>query len=64
MAERYLTEAELRAAESAEPTPGAGEFLAACRDTGREVAVVSNNSAPAIARYPRPNRVGIAGHAC
>ena len=58
LAERYLSDAELRAAETAEPTPGAGEFLRACRDTGRPVAVVSNNSEPAIVRYL--HRVGLA----
>jgi phosphoglycolate phosphatase len=49
--ERELTAAELKAAETAEATSGAGDFLAACRLTGRTVAVVSNNSAAAATRY-------------
>lgn len=43
--------AELVAADSAVPTPGAADFLTACRRTGRRVAMVSNNSAAAVARY-------------
>lgn len=58
LAERYLGGAELRAAETAEPTPGAAAFLVACRDTGRPVAIVSNNSAPAVTRYL--DQVGLA----
>lgn len=46
-----LTAAELKAAETAEATPGAGDFLAACRSTGRTAALVSNNSAAALAKY-------------
>lgn len=49
--ERELTNAEVKAAETAEGTPGAEEFLRACRSTGRTVAVVSNNSATAVAQY-------------
>lgn len=54
--EQELSRAELAAADTAEETPGAGAFLAACRATGRTVAVVSNNSAGAITRYL--NRLG------
>jgi phosphoglycolate phosphatase len=57
--EEALQLAEIRAAESATPTPGAAEFLAACRDTGRPVAVVSNNCLPAVVAYLE--RVGLAG---
>jgi HAD superfamily hydrolase (TIGR01509 family) len=49
--ERQLTDAELEATETATATPGAAEFLAACRATGRPVAVVSNNSAQAVRTY-------------
>ena len=49
--EQALQAAELTAAETALPTPGAAEFLTACHRTGRSVAVVSNNSAPAVYRY-------------
>jgi HAD superfamily hydrolase (TIGR01509 family) len=49
--EDELARAELAAAGSAAPTPGATEFLRACQATGRPVAVVSNNSAAAIRSY-------------
>lgn len=49
--ETALREAELTAAATAEPTPGADHFLAACHDTGRPVAIVSNNPHDAIATY-------------
>jgi phosphoglycolate phosphatase len=51
LVERQLTRAEVKAADTAEATPGAKAFLAACRSTGRTVAVVSNNSAAAVTRY-------------
>jgi phosphoglycolate phosphatase len=41
----------VKAADTAEATPGARAFLAACRSTGRTVAVVSNNSAAAVRRF-------------
>jgi len=46
-----LRDAEVEAANIAEPTPGAAEFLRACKAAGRPVAIVSNNSAPAIEAY-------------
>jgi beta-phosphoglucomutase-like phosphatase (HAD superfamily) len=49
--EAALRAAEVRAAGTAEPTPGAAEFLRACRATGRTVVIVSNNSADAIRAY-------------
>ena len=61
--EQTLRAAELQAADSAAPTPGAHEFLSACRTTGRPVAVVSNNSPQAVARYlDRANLVGLVQH--
>ncbi|MBV9162893.1 MAG: HAD family phosphatase [Pseudonocardiales bacterium] len=42
---------ELTAIASAAPTPGATETLHACHDTGRPVAIVSNNSEAAIRTY-------------
>lgn len=57
-AERALRTAELAAAETALPTPGSIEFLRACSGTGRRVAIVSNNSAPAVTRYL--DRLGLA----
>lgn len=49
--EGKLTAAESKAAETAEATAGAGAFLAACLATGRTVAIVSNNSAGAVAKF-------------
>lgn len=49
--EKRLRLAEIEAAATAEPTPGAAEFLAACQATGRPVAIVSNNTADAITAY-------------
>jgi len=46
-----LCRAELHAVESSAPTPGAAKFLDACQATNRPVAIVSNNSAPAIRAY-------------
>jgi phosphoglycolate phosphatase len=57
--EDALQVAEIKAAESATPTPGAAEFLAACQNIGRPVAVVSNNCLPAVEAYLQ--RVGLAG---
>lgn len=51
LVDKALTDAEVRAVATAEPTPGAREFLEACRATGRPVAIVSNNSAEAILTY-------------
>jgi phosphoglycolate phosphatase len=49
--ETNLRAAEREAVASAAPTPGTAEFLAACEAAGWPVAIVSNNSAPAIAAY-------------
>jgi HAD superfamily hydrolase (TIGR01509 family) len=49
--EDTLRAAELRAVETAMPTPGSRELMAAFKVRGRPVAIVSNNSAPAIATY-------------
>jgi len=38
----------MKAVESATPTPGAEEFLAACKDAGRQFAIVSNNTEASI----------------
>lgn len=55
--ERALTMAELQAATSAEPTPYAHEVLRAAHETGRTVAIVSNNSRPAIEAYLDAHRL-------
>ena len=56
--EHALQVAEIKAAESAAPTPGADEFLAACRDTKRPVAIVSNNCLPAVRAYLERSGLG------
>lgn len=42
---------EVAAATTAAPTPGAAETIQACHDTGRTVAIVSNNSDDAVHAY-------------
>lgn len=42
---------ELRGAAMSEPTPGVTEFLHACAESGRPVAIASNNAPEAIAAY-------------
>ncbi|ADB29507.1 HAD-superfamily hydrolase, subfamily IA, variant 3 [Kribbella flavida DSM 17836] len=49
--ERALQEAEIKAVETARPTPGAAESLAACKSSGKLVAIVSNNYTEAVVRY-------------
>lgn len=46
-----LTAAERRAVRSAQPTPGAHRVIVSAQRIGRPVAIVSNNSAAAIADY-------------
>ncbi|MEV6285529.1 HAD-IA family hydrolase [Kribbella sp. NPDC051770] len=49
--EEALQDAEMRAVESALPTPGAADCLAACRRTARKAAIVSNNYAGSVRSY-------------
>ncbi|SDD93928.1 HAD family hydrolase [Glycomyces harbinensis] len=49
--DEQLTQAELAAVESAEPTAGMADLIATARRVGLAVAVVSNNSAGPIAKY-------------
>lgn len=42
---------EIEAAQNATPTPGAAEFLTACKQVDRTVVIVSNNAAAAIESY-------------
>jgi phosphoglycolate phosphatase len=51
--ERALQAAEMRAIDTALPTPGAVESLTACRERGMRVAIVSNNYAEAVTSYLR-----------
>ncbi|TDD64491.1 hypothetical protein E1262_27980 [Jiangella aurantiaca] len=48
-----LVAAELEAVTTATPTPGAVDVIEAVRESGRRVAVVSNNAADAVAKYLR-----------
>lgn len=50
-AERAFAQLETEAVASAEPTPGAFELINELADTGRRVAVVSNNSAAAVRAF-------------
>ena len=49
--EAEMTDLEVAAAATAKPTPYVHEVLAGCRESGRTVAVVSNNSARAVNAY-------------
>jgi HAD superfamily hydrolase (TIGR01509 family) len=55
--EEALQAAEIKAVESAAPTPGVDEFLAACREAGRQLAIVSNNCEASVRTYL--DRVGL-----
>ena len=48
---RALLDAELAAADTAQPTPGIDDVLRTAQDSGRHVAIVSNNSDAAVRRY-------------
>ena len=49
--EAALQTAEIKAVESATPTPGVEDFLTACRETGRQLAIVSNNTGASVRAY-------------
>ena len=49
--EAEMTDLEVTAIATAKPTPYVHEVLAACQETGRTTAVVSNNSARAVHTY-------------
>ncbi|MGW1059010.1 HAD family hydrolase [Micromonospora rubida] len=55
--EDALCAAERRAVETAEPTPYGREVVVAAQQTGMPVAVVSNNSAGAVAAYLAAHRL-------
>lgn len=57
MVEDALCAAELRAAESAGPTPYGREVIVAARQAALSVAVVSNNSAGAVTAYLAAHRL-------
>lgn len=56
--EAALQAAEIKAVESATPTPGVDDFLTACREARRQVAIVSNNTGASVRAYL--DRVGLA----
>lgn len=49
--EAELADLEVTASDIAEPAPHVHEVIAACRETGRTIAVVSNNSTRAVTAY-------------
>lgn len=49
--EDALQTTEIKAVESATPTPGVEEFLAACKNAGRQLAIVSNNTGASVSAY-------------
>ncbi|NYH42614.1 HAD superfamily hydrolase (TIGR01509 family) [Micromonospora jinlongensis] len=55
--EDALCAAEVRAVETAEPTPYGREVIVAARQAGMPVAVVSNNSAGAVTAYLTAHRL-------
>jgi phosphoglycolate phosphatase len=55
-----LRDAEVKASQSAEPTPGIDRVIEAARATGRRLGVVSNNSWEAVTTYCE--RVGLFPH--
>ncbi len=55
--ENALCRAELTAVDGATPTPYAREVIVAAHEAGRPIAIVSNNSAPAIERYLTAHRL-------
>ncbi|MFC3997952.1 HAD family hydrolase [Nocardiopsis sediminis] len=57
-AEAALTAAEVQSVATAEPTPGAVEFMRACVETGRPLAVVSNNSEEAVRAFMDKHALG------
>jgi HAD superfamily hydrolase (TIGR01509 family) len=57
--EQALQVAEIKAVESATPTPGVEELLTACRERGRQLAIVSNNTGASVRAYL--DRAGLTG---
>jgi phosphoglycolate phosphatase len=49
--EEALQVAEIKAVESATPTPGVDDFLQACRSADRPIAIVSNNCRASVRTY-------------
>jgi len=49
--EAAMTEQEINAVPAAEPTPGVHAVITSCRESGRTITVVSNNSERAVRAY-------------
>jgi phosphoglycolate phosphatase len=49
--EAAMTDLEVTAVATAEPTPGVHALITSCRESGRTLTVVSNNSARAVGAY-------------
>lgn len=56
-ADDRLTELETAAVATAQPSDGGEASMRACRDSGRAVAIVSNNSTPAVRCYLAQHRL-------
>ncbi len=56
-AQRELTELEVQAVATARPADGATDLIAAACQSGRSVAIVSNNSGLAVATYLHDHRL-------
>jgi HAD superfamily hydrolase (TIGR01509 family) len=56
-AQRELTLLEVQAVTTAQPADGGAELIIAARQSGRSVAVVSNNSGQAVATYLNHHRL-------
>ncbi len=50
-AQQVLTSLEVRAVQTARPTPGAADLIVTATQTGRTVTVVTNNSSAAVTAY-------------
>ena len=56
-AQRELTLLEVQAVITAQPADGAAELITTARQSGRSVAIVSNNSGQAVATYLKQHRL-------
>jgi phosphoglycolate phosphatase len=50
-AQQLLTALEVRAVQTAQPTPGAADLIVTATQTGRTVTIVTNNSSAAVTAY-------------
>src|SRR5258708_8195560 len=50
-AQELLTALEVRAAQTARPTPGSADLITTATQTGRSVTIVTNNSGAAVSAY-------------